>query len=905
MARSFRDFLIYAVLGPFFFTSLIFFYGAPCISADALQAEFLPEGNEQNSFHEDFQAGKNAFRKNQLEMAKVFFLKSLEMDKCHPRIQHWILLLAKKFIIRQRLSEAIELYEALVACDPQNIDYHLSLAEIYQKKGELIAAEKTLAKALLYHPGNYRAQIMLGEIYLKEGRLSNAFYLFEDFPCDPQAMDGLRRISERYAAIGEWKKSIAIYQELLFCRPDNMNYGLRLSELLTIEGKFNEALIILENLLRKISENPEIYAAIGKLHFLLNNPFQAEKNYLKALKIKPCFKPALIGLKNLANQFEKFPKWRRKAFGIYQLVSKCDPLLVSKDLYRFSLYQNATRYTRDIIGQLQDVFPYQAEYVTSQNRLGFYYLLHGMADMANFHFRRAYIAGGCLKETLLGLEETAKLWLAEKNYKNAILLYRMLACCKPEDKNYLFLLGRALGLAGRYREAISVLQEAIKQNPYDFDLEVQLGLTYYWQKNYRRARQILERYPEITYARENLGKVELAAENYLKAEKHFRFVLQRKPNNSEARIGLARSLRKQWLYKASKKQYLEEVERHPDDELAWYELYQVKKHTNGSGKLNSSFTMAKEDDPDLNVPVVKTIYLNNSFEAIFPLWPKGGISLEPFLNYQIEKNLIRKQFPNYNVLLPGATLDVFFDINKYFSGDAFFRIKGGRNSGENFFPFDSTTKLEPGSSLSFRKDGHYAKVNGYFASFIIKNFARGLSQLQGIKIWDVSYSYQIDKFYLEPTLGWQFRKIYYEDSLNNREWERNYWVQFQSPIWPEYFSLTFNHEIGAFKKLSPNYNSFRHRRKNILKVQYHREWDFMTFVDIVYERGWKTTEDEVTVLGFTDAFSQIRKVMSHEIRGRIARRIWDRAEISLEGKFYRDTFPYREGKIKGSLEWRF
>ncbi len=849
--------------------------------------------------------GKSLLQRNQLIEGKELFMRLFKEYPCDEEVKYWLQSLAEKFVEENDLRAAEQLYLKVLECDPRNLEIRLKLAAMYIKEFDYSSAQNILAEALLDYPGNYRAQMMLGDLYLVQGRLLAAERLFEDFPCDPLAMDKLQEIAERLIAIGKSARGIDIYRQLFFCRPNDAGYGIELSKLLIADRNFQEALSILEKISLTTPYNAEIYAEMGNVYMQLNKPFEAEKMFLKALEYQPCLNAALLGLKTIANQLENFAKWRQRAFYLYRVIAGCDPVMVGLDLYRFSLYQEKDGAVKDIISQLKGPKEDVPQNVQRLNQLGYYYLLERMPDVANCYFRRAFCLGFRNNETLIGLQQTAELWMEEDNYRDAIIIYRMLSCAEPQNTNYLYFLGRALGWAGRRSEAIRVLTQAVKHKPYHFDIQVQLALTYYWEKDYHRARGILKKFAEIPYARENLGKVEYSAGNYRAAENDFRFALRYDPGNWESRLGLARSLNRQLRFQEAKKEYLALLKRYPDSELPQYELFRLRKHTNGTGRLNSSFILAKENDRDLNAPVVETTYLNNSYTMIFPLAKKISLSFEPFINYQKEKNLIQTQRLNYHVLLPGSKFELSTDINAYFSGDLALRIKNGRNLDENFFPFDNTTRFEPASSLTFTKDNQYARVEGYFASFIIKNFAQDVSQLQGIKIWDVNYSYQLDRLWLSPILGWQFRKIYYEDSLDNREWEREYWIRINAPIWPEYFWIKYKYDNDAFKKLSPNYNSFKHRRKNTIEVHYYREWDFKTFLEIVFERGWKTTEDEVTVIGAFDAFSTQRKVTSYGITGKISRRFFDRATASIEGGFYRDTFPYREGKIKGSIEWRF
>ena len=132
------------------------------------------------------------------------------------------------------------------------------------------------------------------------------------------------------------------------------------------------------------------------------------------------------------------------------------------------------------------------------------------------------------------LKLEAGICIAQGNLKRAEKLYRKVLNLKKDRDTYVFLSNLLIN-ENKADEAIKILREGKKQFKNDYLLDYFMGQAYFIKKDYRRAREYLERSisenPDFESAYLLLGKTYQQLKQFSKAEKFLSAVLKKDPDN--------------------------------------------------------------------------------------------------------------------------------------------------------------------------------------------------------------------------------------------------------------------------------------------------------------------------------------------------------------------------------------
>lgn len=95
--------------------------------------------------------------------------------------------------------------------------------------------------------------------------------------------------------------------------------------------------------------------------------------------------------------------------------------------------------------------------------------------------------GNRIARNLMGL-----CFLGKEEYDKAAALYKKLIYEFPENSSYHYNLGEALLEKGAYKQALEAFENALRLNRNHVQSWIQAGYCYFAQKNYEKARQVLE-----------------------------------------------------------------------------------------------------------------------------------------------------------------------------------------------------------------------------------------------------------------------------------------------------------------------------------------------------------------------------------------------------------------------------
>jgi tetratricopeptide (TPR) repeat protein len=152
------------------------------------------------------------------------------------------------------INEAIKEYKAALALDPQNMDVMLELGSAYRRAKLFAEARELYEKLIAANPNNASAYGNLGNVDMDEGNIEAAVANYEKaavHSSDKEAASkNFLNAGFQYAARGSYEKALALYLRALEISPDNPLAYTDIGWSMLGMGKTQEAIEAFEKALR-------------------------------------------------------------------------------------------------------------------------------------------------------------------------------------------------------------------------------------------------------------------------------------------------------------------------------------------------------------------------------------------------------------------------------------------------------------------------------------------------------------------------------------------------------------------------------------------------------------------------------------------------------------------------------
>src|SRR5882762_3405475 len=150
---------------------------------------------------------------HELAKAEEAYRKAEELDPSELSHQRG---LGQTLLAEEKYSEALKVYQKLSGVTPDDSDVYLRIAQIYRELHQLDKAEENLVKARQYAPGNLEVMYNEAMLYQAQGRYDDAIRVLSD------AATGIKGQSP---TVPSRRRSLAIlYQQLGQLYRDTQNY---------------------------------------------------------------------------------------------------------------------------------------------------------------------------------------------------------------------------------------------------------------------------------------------------------------------------------------------------------------------------------------------------------------------------------------------------------------------------------------------------------------------------------------------------------------------------------------------------------------------------------------------------------------------------------------------------------
>ncbi len=231
--------------------------------------------------------------------------------------------------VRKETNDAITIYEKILAIDPKQQRIYSLLGGLYMETGDLERAGEVFNRELDNFPGSYTGHFYLGRIYAKQGKVKKAEKEFRKaLELKPDRPEPRFELIDIYKTRRKTKKTIELYKEILRSNPGNVRAAMELGYYFHQQGmkkeaekhliklglrsqnefeviinviqlyidskKFDEALVVINGMLKGAPDNPDIHHLAGISHYETKNNDLALFHFKKVTQESRFFQDAVV-----------------------------------------------------------------------------------------------------------------------------------------------------------------------------------------------------------------------------------------------------------------------------------------------------------------------------------------------------------------------------------------------------------------------------------------------------------------------------------------------------------------------------------------------------------------------------------------------------------------------------------
>jgi tetratricopeptide (TPR) repeat protein len=324
----------------------------------------------------------------------------------------------------QEIAAAIQRLEAARPDFDSQARYHLTLANLYERRQDHAAAERAFQTALAREPNAPEVHLQLASFYLKKGDAANAEQQFKAAASlAPNAGATQLRLADFYLSVGRPADAKHLLAEINSKTPEYLPAWRRTAEIAIRERRLDDGDKALDVILKKNPNDLDGHLLRGRIKLARRDTAGAIQEFRVVLKAEPRFAPAHYQL------------------GLAQLQA--------------GDVQQAKAELKEAI----DIAPNYAEAVVALARVN---LQSGAIQPAVSDLERLTAAQPRLTEANLLL---AAAYLSQKQPAKAAALARKLTAAAPNDPRGPDLLGVSLMLQGKAPEARQQFENALTVSP--------------------------------------------------------------------------------------------------------------------------------------------------------------------------------------------------------------------------------------------------------------------------------------------------------------------------------------------------------------------------------------------------------------------------------------------------------
>jgi len=369
--------------------------------------------------------------KGEKEMAVKEYEKILEIDKRNVTA---LLMLAKVMEADKKDKEALSYY--MMAKETGKEIAYLSLAAFYQKKDDIVQAQKTLQEALSFDPRYSHAKDMMGRLLIGKKNYKEALSVYRDLKESSPEISA-EMTADIYAAMGEYDKAITEMKGLLIKDDKRIDVLGKIVSLYIKKKDFENAEKTARDIISLKPQGDAGYLILSSV-FMENQQF---REALNAAKKAQELNPRNAETRSAIGRIYIFMKDFQRASESFEEIERSNPKYVPAYFYHAQTLEQMGQ-KKDAAEKYKELLKLSPNYAPALNNLAYLFIEgYGSTDKA-----------------------------VEMSQKAKKLM--------PGDGGITDTLGWALYHVGKYDEALTYLIEATYYLPGDPAIRYHLGLTY-------------------------------------------------------------------------------------------------------------------------------------------------------------------------------------------------------------------------------------------------------------------------------------------------------------------------------------------------------------------------------------------------------------------------------------------
>ncbi len=520
--------------------------------------------------------------KNKLKQAEISYRKAVTLN---PDFELALIKLATCYFVQDKFEIAEKTYKILSSLKPVSIEVLIQMSNYWKLNENLENAKECLLKAVRLEPEDLCLQKILAEFYYDT-----------------------RQYEEAVQTINDILKKV----------PDNRDVKKLLVEIMLFQNKTHEAQILLDELSKEKTFDPELYLLKGKYHLITKKHILAIGQYESFVELKPNIS---LGHYMLGLAYMSGGQTHLARQSLMQAL-KLDPYFSEAELALADIYYKNEEF---------EVCLEHTSRVCAREPENFRaYMIKGNAQLAQGKYDKAmanFITAGQLHpQAFAPLYFMAMTAEKSNQIKEAIKLYSTLLADHPDLADAALRYARFIIKAGKIEEEKHIFEKAIKNVPKNGYLYHVIGEVYLALDNMQKSKESFKNAialkPDLVTSYLRLAAIHKKRQELDEAKKILKACIKHIPDFPEAYIELAYIYNQEWQINKAVSTLETGIAKNPKsvylaNNLAWLYLEQ-------DINIDKAFTLAqtaheyRPHDPSIADTLGWAYYKKNFFNQA--LW---------------------------------------------------------------------------------------------------------------------------------------------------------------------------------------------------------------------------------------------------------------------------------------------
>ncbi len=410
----------------------------------------------------------------------------------------------------QMVDLAIAEYLKIVALEPNNVENHLLLGQLYSVKHDSAKAESEFQIARSLEPESEDVVMSLARLYAQDGDLQRSADLLASVPEDQRSPQMEFALGATYEQLKQPAKAVQAYQSAAEMDPENVSITRSLAQALLADNQLDAALKQYQILQKADPQDVNTLNRICEIQRRMGKYTDALATARAALAKDPTSLEAGYNEGLLLDVLGRYDE------SIAAYKQMLDVTSHANGAYTQDEKANSRIFIDSEVA-INNEIKYAAEAIETYQKL---------IDMGGDFAKRGY----------QGQVDTYR---DAKMFDEATAVCRKAVAANPNDRDLKLLLAWQLSDTGKLDEGISIARSLLNGTSADLDVYLQISQIEARQRHWKEAEQALEKAASLATKKEDKANVLFQQGSIAEQEKHidqaeqdFRKVLDIDPNNA-------------------------------------------------------------------------------------------------------------------------------------------------------------------------------------------------------------------------------------------------------------------------------------------------------------------------------------------------------------------------------------